>query len=354
MEIYKNMSYTVRPDGRLMKKINVNGKPKYIYAKKPADLYSQFIELSFSNLKGSAINECRFEDYIKRWLKINSSGKSEATIKEYHYIANKYLIPYFGIMKLNHIKRFDIQQLQADLLENNHVELAHKCIRFMKTILNDAIANDFLIKNPCLNIKEPPIIHKEKRILTKEQDKLLLESTHKYARFFRILRYTGMRREEITTLTLDDIDLKNRTISINKAASFASNQAKIKETKNKKTRVIPILDVVYDDFVKQIELCKENKINLLFTKPTRPKEMLSQESIRCMTKTFCKDIGFDFNPHELRHSFCTMLYYSGIKIKEAQALMGHSSAKMIYDLYAHLDAQKNDVSTALNKYISCI
>ena len=160
-----------------------------------------------------------------------------------------------------------------------------------------------------------------------------------------------MRREEITALTLNDIDLNNKTISINKAVSFASNQPKIKETKNKKSRIVPILDLIYDDVKKCINEAKENNYNYLFVKQTDNK-MLTQEAIRCMTASICKDLGFTFTPHQLRHSYCTMLYYSGIKIKETQNLMGHSSAKMVYDLYAHLDSQKQDAVLKINNYLN--
>lgn len=353
MEKYKNMTYTLRNDGRVMKKITKNGKSKYIYANTPQELFNQYTELLRLDLNQINYNSCNFKTYAEKWLKLNSSGKSEATIKEYNYIVNKYLINYFGNIQIDKIKRNDVQIMQSDLLENNHIELAHKCIRFMRTICNEAIADDLLTKNPCLNIKEPKLIHKEKEILTKEQDKLLLESNHKYAPFFRILRYTGMRREEITALTLDDINLKSKTISINKAVSFATNQPKLKDTKNKKARTIPILDIIYDDFIVSIDKAKEKKSKYLFTKQTDNK-MLTQESIRCMTDSFCKDIGFTFTPHQLRHSYCTMLYYSGIKIKEAQNLMGHSSAKMVYDLYAHLDMQNNNSTDKINDYLKSI
>ena len=352
MAKYKGMAYTVRKDGRLMKKKQHKGHIYYLYSTNEKDLYEQYINLNY-NLSKEAIcsGKMLFKDYAEKWLKLNSKGKAEATIKEYKYIVNTYLVKYFGNMPISKIKRENIQIMQADLLEDNHVELSHKCIRFMRTICNEAIADDYIIKNPCLNIKEPKLIHKEKQVLTKEQDELLLKSDHKYAPFFRILRYTGLRREEIVPLALDDIDLDNKTISVNKAVSFASNQPKNKETKNKKNRIIPILDLVYNDIKNVVDEAKTNNRKYLFTKQ-KDNKMLTQEAIRCMTNSFCRDIGFTFTPHQLTHSYCTMLYYSGIKIKETQNLMGHSSAKMVYDLYAHLDAQKSDVTSQINNYLN--
>lgn len=352
MAKYKGMTYTIRQDGRLMKKKQHKGQTYYLYSTSEQDLYNQYVDLNYNLNKEQLCNgKILFKDYAQRWLDFNSNGKAEATIKEYNYIINKYLIDYFGNLPIDKIKREHIKLLQSDLLKGNHIELAHKCIRYMRTICNEAIADDYIIKNPCLNIKEPKLIHKEKEILTKEQDDLLLASQHKYAPFFRILRYTGMRREEITPLTIDDVKIKNKTIVINKAVSFATNQPKLKETKNKKPRTIPILDIVYDDFINILNDCKEQNRKYLFTKQTDNK-MLTQEAIRNMTDSICHELGFKFTPHQLRHSYCTMLYYSGIKIKEAQNLMGHSSAKMVYDLYAHLDAQKEDVSSKINNYLN--
>lgn len=348
---YKDMTYTIRKDGRLMKKKQFNNKTYYLYSNSEQDLYNQYLELNYALNKDMIPAErILFIDYAKKWLKYNSSGKSEATIREYKYILDKYLISYFGNLPIRKISRENIKELQSDLLLNNHVELAHKCIRVMRTICNEAIADDYLIKNPCLNIKSPKVVHKEKQILTKEQDKLLLESENRYAPFFRMLRYTGMRREEIVPLTIHDIDLKNKEISINKAVSFAGNQPKLKETKNKKNRVVPILDIIYNEVEQIIKDCKENNRELLFVK-LKDQKMLSQEAVQKWNRSICKDLGFNFTPHQLRHSYCTMLYYSGIKIKETQNLMGHSSAKMVYDLYAHLDAKKEDVTLKINEYL---
>lgn len=222
----------------------------------------------------------------------------------------------------------------------------------MNAILNDAIANDNLTKNPCTGIKKIKVIHGKRKILTSEQDKKLLASNHKHAIFFRVLRYIGMRRQEIVPLEPDDIDLDNKIIMIYKAVSFAKNQPTLKTTKNKKSRKVPIPDIIYNELKERVEYCRKHKLKYLFYKQTNNNSMLSQEAIRCMTDSFCKDIGFEFTPHQLRHSYCTMLYYAGIGLKEAQSLMGHSSAKMVYDIYTHLDAEKETPINPINDYLN--
>lgn len=47
-----------------------------------------------------------------------------------------------------------------------------------------------------------------------------------------------------------------------------------------------------------------------------------------------------------------MLYYSGISQKKAVELMGHSDLKMIMEVYAHLDEQKEAVRDKINNAIA--
>ncbi len=374
-------TYTKRKDGRLMKRVNVCGKQQTLYSYDAKDLEKQWIEAKSLDIQNKQMpQDISFKDFAEKWIEINSAGKAEATVKEYKYIINTYLINKIGNIKLKNLRKIDIQDIQKELLENEHYELSQKVIRFAKAILNEATENNYMQKNVAINIKSPKVIHKEKEILTKEEDELLIDcaNTHKHGFFFLLLRYTGMRKEEIAALTVDDIDLENKIIKINKAVTFIHNQPKIKTTKNKKSREIPILDVVSSELEKRINYCKNNKIKYLFTKQTDSKSMLSDSSIKRMLESFLLEINnlnkkkiqdnqeaddsnneqeriglkeIKFSLHQLRHSYCTMLYYANIKLKEAQRLMGHSSADMVYNIYTHLDSQKEDSLNSLNEYL---
>lgn len=352
-------TYTTRKDGRLMKKVTINGKPKYLYSDDPNDLEKQYIEIKHLSYSGGDFtnNNIKFKDFSEKWIEFNSTNKEYRTIEEYKSLIYKYINPCFGYKKIKDLKLYDIKQLLKEM--ENTPTTAKKALQIVKRILNDAVDNDIVLKNVAQNIKAPKIVKKERLPLTLEQDRLLLSSKHKYASFFILMRYTGMRKEEIVPITINDIDLKNKTISINKAVTFIHNQPILKTTKNKKTRIVPILDVVYE-LVKNLvtDAINNNRI-LLFVKET-DKKMLTDVSIKRHLESFLNDLNqiksddvpkINFTCHQLRHSYCTMLYYADVRIKKAQELMGHSSADMVYNIYTHLDEKRENAEDLINDYI---
>ena len=44
--------------------------------------------------------------------------------------------------------------------------------------------------------------------------------------------------------------------------------------------------------------------------------------------------------HDLRHTFCTMLYDAGVDVKRAQYLMGHKDIMVTMKIYTHLSEER--------------
>lgn len=352
MKKYKGITYTVRKDGRLTKKITINGKTSYIYASSEQELEKKYKDKMVSSYLGLQENESlALAPFVQKWLSVNSVGRENGTVQEYEYLTNKYIIPILGNMKIKNIKIYDVKEMLKQM--ENIPTTAKKTLQLLKRILNEAVDNDIIIKNVAQNIKPPRINKISKKPLTLEEDNIILNSKNKYAPFFILMRYTGMRKEEIVPLTVEDIDLSNKTISINKAVTFIHNQPVIKSTKNRKSRLVPIPDIIMDQVSSLVE---NNKNGYIFCKETSNK-MLTDSAIKRHLESFLYDINknrenkIKFTCHQLRHSYCTMLYYAGVKIKKAQDLMGHSSAQMVLDVYTHLDSERENADEMINNYI---
>ena len=178
---------------------------------------------------------------------------------------------------------------------------------------------------------------------------ILEKSENKYSDFFTLLLYSGLRKGEVTALTWDDIDFKNNIIKVNKSVTFIHNQPQLKSTKNGKSRNIPMLDKTREILERRFN---ERHSKYVFYK--KDYNMLSDIAIKRMLESFRKDTGLNFSLHQLRHTFCTILYYSGISSKKAQEIMGHSSIDVTLKIYTHLDnEQETDTTSKLNNYINC-
>ena len=49
-------------------------------------------------------------------------------------------------------------------------------------------------------------------------------------------------------------------------------------------------------------------------------------------------------PHDLRHTYCTMIISAGVSIKQAMLWLGHADEKMIIRVYDHVQASRTAAS----------
>lgn len=358
-------TYTTRKDGRLMKKVTINGKPFYLYSNDPNDLEKQFINLKYKSNNGITIdnNYITFKQYAERWFDRTCTIKETATQNSIKNRLN-HLYKYIGNIKMKNLKPYHIQEIVTGMVKDGYTDITKRTLAECKRVLNDAVINDVINKNIAIGISAPKFQKNERVPLTQLEDKKVLELAlnHKYGLFILVLRYCGLRPEEAVALTIDDVDLKTQKLIVNKAVSLAKNQPVKKTTKNLKNRKIPIPDFLFELLQKRLSYCNENKIKYIFTKETDNKSLLTKQALKSHLNTFLNNLNKDvpekeqikFSYYQLRHSYCTMLYYAGIKVKKAQELMGHSSADMVYNIYTHLDEERENAEELINDYISKI
>ncbi len=137
------------------------------------------------------------------------------------------------------------------------------------------------------------------------RDKLIIE----------LLYVTGMRRIELVSLRITDIDFYQKTIKV--------------LGKRNKERVIPLLDSMLDLF--KIYLQERNKIEKLVDKEF---VFLSKTGSKIYETLVYRVINHYFSmvsskvkksPHILRHTFATHLINKGADLNSVKELLGHSS-----------------------------
>ena len=282
-----------------------------------------------------------FKEHAKMWLAL-PHGWRESTRENYLNILKNHIMPAFGSIPINEIKRKNLKlffdKLLSDGVASNTVALIRAPIN---GVLSHALDSELIENNPLVGLK---LIRKKTapdiEPLSKDEVVLLLESAQQYeggAYYPPILLAlrTGMRIGEIRALKWKDLDFENRLIE----ARRSCRQGRITKPKNGKGRKV--------DMSKQLaEVLRELKHKQW--KKYAGKEvprwvfanirggMLRHNTFRealmsCLNKVGLRNIRI----HDLRHAYATIRLLSDHNIGDVSYQLGHSSIKITYDTYGH-------------------
>ena len=165
-----------------------------------------------------------------------------------------------------------------------------------------------------------------------------------------ILFKTGMRISEFVGLTVSDLDMVKRTISIDHQLQRTGTSIYIDTTKTTAgKRVIPMTDDVYECFERILARRKPPKVEpmidgysgfLYFDKDGHPMlalhwEKYFQHAVEKYNRTYRIQLP-KITPHVCRHTYCSNMAKSGMNPKVLQYLMGHSDISVTLNTYTHL------------------
>jgi site-specific recombinase XerD len=143
---------------------------------------------------------------------------------------------------------------------------------------------------------------------------------------FAFMYNMGLRAGEVHGLTLNDIDLKKRKLTVT--------------GKGKKRRVLHITDEMNGIITEWLSVRKyflnSDKLNNLFiSKKGKPIAIRTMEdNFKKILKASKINIYFNVTPHTLRHSFASHLNDKGTDILVLQSLLGHLTPRST-EIYIH-------------------
>lgn len=339
---YKKQVYIgIDADGKLVR--------KWIYSNSKDDLIVQKNRLREEFANGGMSTDPYFIDYATRWLKIHKAMSSESTrIWTERCIRQCEPIHY---LRVSAVTPTDCQEII-----NAHAgepQQANKLALVLGQIFSQLVEDGLLKSNPARSLKVPKKIKKPQRTLLKDEieltkaliapDDIRLSPQEKL--FLAVLYYFGLRPEEARALTKDDFDWKNETVTISRALAFPTgNQGVLKETKTYNVRTLP-MPMKFISYFKDY-LLNEHAKNIIFYKDDG--DWLSMTSYRHMWENHILRQIPGVVPYSYRRNYATNLYYSGISMKKAAYLMGHANTKMIMEIYAQIDDERENLD-ALRK-----
>lgn len=364
--------YKKRADGRYSTSViigyteNGTARRKILYGRTIAELDNNVAEFKSLKNKGIIIDDKNLTvaQWAEKWLELYKKDKAYNTYACYQRTIDAHIIPNLGDIRLGALKQNHVQKLLNDIIQDGHMRTAELVRLTLQQMIHQALIEEYIYKDITVGLSLPQKQQPKKRSLTDAEKKLIqaADFNPKERAFVDLLYYTGVRRGEALALTKDDIDFVNKTISINKNLVMKSNTSEIKPSPKTKAgiRELPIPEKLMKtliDYVYSLDgkyLFSKNDGDLMTNSSFRRfwDNILDKINIAAGgTKYTRKDmqkkdekviqlIANDITPHTFRHTYATSLYYSGVDIKSAQYLLGHSSIQMTLDVYTHLDNEK--------------
>lgn len=238
-------------------------------------------------------------------------------------VSLKHLLPEFGDKYLsqiapNQIARYKVKRGQegASPKSINH-ELG-----FCKHAFNVAVKEwEWVKDNPFIKVSAEKLPQPRVRYLTREEFDRLYQICDDWLKtIIQIAVHTGMRQDNILSLTWQQVDLNRGIITL-------------EHTKNGERLGLP-MNYTVKNLLK--ELNKVRHINSPYIFHNSTGNRISASTVQHGFHRVCKKVGIqDFRFHDLRHTFASWLIQGGVDLYRVQRLLGHKTGEMTRR-YAHL------------------
>lgn len=317
-----------------------------------------------------------FEEFYHIWqVNYGTKDLAPSTYNRYVGMLESRILPYLVSFTLEKIKPTDLMKLydmleqdtQIKRLAKNNGErtlkpLSKKTIlehhKLISAMLHKAVYWQLIPYNPADRVQPPRAPKAQRKFYDDEQCRVLLkglnelkdsEIKYKVATFLTV--FTGVRLGKLMGLDWENIDFKNKEISVNKSSQYLARTGVYTKTPKAPSSyrhisipdsVIEILEKYKLWFDDQKELCGKSleESNRLFVQDDG-KPMHSDTVSKWFVK-FVQKIGLPYlNFHGIRHTNVTLLISQNVDVAVVAARLGHAQISTTFIFYVHPLASHN-------------
>ena len=334
---------TQRPDGRY--RCRYKGKDFYGSTQREAqqkrDEYRRLIE-SGIKAEGAGLT---VKQYAFRWVSTHKASVSDKTYNDYVKQLNV-LVTALGHVRLMDVTPDDIKAVFSEHYLKYSASTIKRARMLYISMFDASVESGYARTNPCRSKHAQP--HKgtagTHRTITEQERQLILTTPHRFRLGALVMLYAGLRRGEVLALRREDIDTKAGLIHVTKAVRYVSNQPIIAPPKTKTSvRAVPLLSQLADALPDDCD----------YLMPAADGRPCSDVAFRRGWDSYLLALSnaagktITIRPHDLRHSYFTMLRDAGVEMKLAMQWMGHADEKMILRIYDHITTSRVEKSVKM-------
>ncbi|ENL4060423.1 tyrosine-type recombinase/integrase [Campylobacter jejuni] len=345
----------------------LTGKQRYIRRQgftSEKDAKTELLKIEYlvsTNQYYKDVKSGKFGDVLDEWLSLHKETVKVSTFAIMQGRVNNHVKPYFKDMYVDKITLRHCQDFTNRMFKVTPA--SYKDVtNIVKNVLDYAIRLDMIKSNPMLYVIKPrkkiDVLETEKHgnFYNKDELKKFLDiakdtDLKKYT-LFRLLAYSGLRVGECLALTWHDLDIKNKTVSVSKTIASIKGGIIVQPPKTVSSNRKVSLDNKTIQVLKSWQLEQRKQLLKIGINAMNDKQIIFNNYENSYTRDstvnlWIKDIAkkanvYPISTHGLRHTHATLLFASGMDIKQVQARLGHSNVQTTLNIYTHAMKEKND------------
>ena len=291
-----------------------------------------------------------FTTFATAWLRDHPNLRAR-TRENYAGNLRNHILPVIGALPLNQLSPNVVRRWHAQLSRGGQLSpsTVAKCYRLVHAILETAVADELIVKNPCLVRGAAQDRSAERPIATLTEVLGLAEAVPpRYRALILTATFTGLRFGELLALRREDIDLLRRTVNVEQQLYELSDGTQHlgppKTTAGR--RVVALPPPLVPELERHLETWTgPTRGALVFTSPEggpiRRGNFRSRVWLPAARRAGLERLRF----HDLRHTGNTLAAATGASTRELMARMGHASPRAAL-IYQHATSERDHAIAA--------
>ena len=334
---------------RIKRQITINNITKWVTGETEQE-YAENLLKAFSEKQQKANTEKHdFKEYALSWYDTYSKPNiAENTQKTYERQMNLHIIPKLQ-GNIEDLTLADYQKVFNEMGNNVTKATKNKAKNVLQQILEQAVIDGYIDKNPCKHIKIAGKPSESTKLYSVEQMQYLVNSISNISKpydkaFIALIALHGMRPEEVYGLKQKNIDRENKIIHIVSAVTHPDrNKPKYSEKlkTDKSRRDIQLAEDI-------IQFLPDGKPEDFVVSGNKP---ITNTQITRMCQRIQKEIGFDekITPRRFRTTVLSDLYENTKDIMNAKNVAGHTNLDMLNNHYVKNRKKVAEVGNTMSR-----
>jgi len=311
-------------------------------------LKTQDVDRSRGEWMDPRAGQTLFSTQAATWM-ASRRGNRRTTIARDVSVMRSLVLPYFGEKPLAAITVEIVEGWISALVESGKAPATvRKAFQLASAVLASAVRARRIPRNPSEGVSLPPLERTERRFLIVDEIHDLADTIDPRYRVLVLLGgYAGLRLGELAALKTASFTTGLRAVKITETLTDVRGIIAIGPPKTKAAvRTVALPSFLTAEIERHLATFPTSSEGLLFTAPKGGPLRVSAFRRRVWAPAV-KRTGLEwFTPHALRHSQAALLIEAGEQPLLVAQRLGHTSIRVVMDVYGHLYEGADEAAAA--------